>query len=153
MTYCDVRHLSVSYYSDVFSVGACVLDFCVSRVLTNTAGARMQPWLLGVYIAVVKICIFVSCKRSAPRHRVTSKTTCLVFKVFTGFCITGYASFHPGGVTCDVNAAARLIDLTACMYVPAPCWAVRATVAAVAGERGAAHAHVHVCCGFLPNSL
>ena len=37
-----------------------------------------------------------------------------------GFCITGYASFHPGGVTCDVNAAARLIDLTACMYVPAP---------------------------------
>ena len=56
-------------------------------------------------------------------------------------------------MTCDVNAAARLIDLTAYAYVcTRPCWAVRATVAAVAGERGAAHAHVHVCCGFLPNS-
>ena len=87
----------MSYYSDVFSVDACVLDFCVGRVLNNTAGARMQPRLLGVHIAVVKICILMSFKRSARRHRATSKTTCLAFTVLTGFCITGYASFHPGG--------------------------------------------------------
>ena len=75
----------MSYYSDVFSVGACVLEFCVGRVLNNTAGARMQPKLLGVDIAVVKVCILVSFKRSARRHRATSKTTCLAFKVLTDF--------------------------------------------------------------------
>ena len=106
--------------SDVFNVYAGVLDFCVSRVLNDAAGARVQPWLLGVYIAVVKICILVSLKRSARRHRATSKNDMSRIYDSNGFCITGYASFHPGGVTCDVNAAARLTDPIACMYVSAP---------------------------------
>ena len=99
----------MSYYSDVFSVGACVLEFCVGRVLNNTAGARMQPKLLGVYIAVVKICTLVSLSAQRDVTEPRRKTTCLAFTVLTGFCITGYASFHPGGgVTCDVNSRCPL---------------------------------------------
>ena len=106
--------------SDVFNVYAGVLDFCVSRVLNDAAGARVQPWLLGVYIAVVKICILVSFKRSARRHRATSKNDMSRIYGINGFLHNGVCIFPPRGVTCDVNAAARLIDLTACMYVPAP---------------------------------
>ena len=43
------------------------------------------------------------------RHRAIPKMVRLVFGELTGVCITEYASFHPGGVTCDARPKITLL--------------------------------------------
>ena len=49
------------------------------------------------------------------RHRVIPKMVRLVFGELTGVCITEYASFHPGGVTCDAHDARASVLHVVCV--------------------------------------